>query len=103
MPKIEITILEKLGDAAGKTLHGFEVGQKVTYEDEEEACKSLTPALSYILPRVVLMAIYMLQEKTGGHSHKLGFVDKSDSTTLDRMMDELMNKLENEEFPEEIA
>jgi len=83
-------------------LHGFEVAQKVSYESEEEACKSLTPALSYIIPRVVLMAIYMLQERSGGAAQGLSLGDKNDSTTLEKMMNELMNKLENE-FPEEIA
>jgi hypothetical protein len=61
---------------------------------------SLLPVFSYILPRVVMMAIHMLTMRTGAECHKVGFADKS--LSMETVMEDFISSLEAEGFPGEI-
>ncbi|MBO0722325.1 MAG: hypothetical protein J2P41_15975 [Blastocatellia bacterium] len=102
MNTITIQIRESIDKtAAGKTIVGFEVSQKIDVNGGEDKLSdySFVPILTAVLPRIILTAINELQHRTGGHCHEIGMKPKSFS--IDEAMADLKNELEaNEDSPE---
>lgn len=98
MNVITISIRESIDKtAAGKTIVGFEVSQKIDIEggDDKLSDYSFVPILTAVLPRVILAAINELQRKTGGQCKEIGIKPKSYS--IEGAMADLKTELEADE------
>jgi hypothetical protein len=105
MNTITIIVKEKIDEAAGKMLIGFEVSQAIDIEGGDEALQegSFVPVLSVVLPHMVLQTIQHIQDLTGGQNHAIGRAPKYFS--IDDAMAELKEKLghKKDDAPEESA